>query len=779
MKTSDVRRLWLLLRAALGGVLLFGALDTDALQTAIALAGGRLDLGAGVTLDAVSLTVGADATLGGAGTVSAPVSLAGSVSPGLGAASTVGTLTFTDTLTFLSGSHYLCHAATATDVDRLSVTGAVTGTTELTCTRTGTAAPGRRVVIAGGTGSSYSLVTALDPALWQLAASGNDLRLWYGPPVTLAARQESDSGFGNGGAALLGSAGSGHDDGARALALGAAGRLLTAGRAAAGAKGDSTGVFSVSCFLADGTPDADFGGTGTVQTAVGSDSEAFAVVVQADGKIVAAGRTRNAKGDDDIALVRYDPDGTLDTSFGTDGIVTTDLAGGTDVAYALVLQGWDQRLIAAGVRHNGAHYDLAATRYTTTGSIDSSYGSAGTAVVSLGTEDVDDAAFGAALQKDGMLVLAGQTVSTGRQVVAVVRLDPTGTLDPDFAGGAGAVTLAAGTGDAGAAAVAVQPDGRLLVAGSAFSTATGWDLLAARWLSAGSADASFGGGSGLVLLDVDGAQADDYAFGLALQPDGRIVLAGSTTVATPTPAHTVMLLTGLLADGDLDLNFGQVQVAPGAAGGNAAAYAVVLAPGGKVVAAGTASNGIDTDTAVAQLQGAAWEVRATHGTGVGAVWTAVPDGYIESRTAGLTCVAVRLDVAVDPASVSTGSLSITDHLSNSFTASAVTVAADQRTLIFTFAALPNARRYTFTLAQTVTASTGLPLAAVQSLSLGVLAGDADSDGNVDADDLTAIRACSSLVMPAALARYDLNSDGRINVGDLLATRIRIGVETLP
>jgi hypothetical protein len=196
-----------------------------------------------------------------------------------------------------------------------------------------------------------------------------------------------------------------------------------------------------------------------------------------------------------------------------------------------------------------------------------------------------------------------------------------------------------------------------------------------------------------------------------------------------------------------------------------------------VVAAGKADNG--TDTAVAPLQGAAWEVRATHGTGVGEVWTAVSAGDIEGRTASLTRVAGRLDVAVDPNSVNTGSLAIADHLSNSFTASAVTVADDRRTLIFTFAALPNARRYTFTLAQTVTASTGLPLAAVQSLSLGVLAGDADSDGNVDADDLLAIRACSSLVTPTALARYDLNSDGRINVGDLLAARTRIGVETLP
>jgi uncharacterized delta-60 repeat protein len=624
-------------------------------------------------------------------------------------------------------------------------------------------------------GGGYTL-TATDGSL--TAATSDAFSI--SKPLTLASLNAADTGFGTAGAVLLNAGGGAVADWARRVAVQADGKLVTAG--GAGAAGART--FCVARFNTNGTPDESFGSGGKVLTQAGTaDSEAFAVAIQADGMVVAAGRAKNAAGNDDWALVRYTTAGALDTSFHADGIVTTDLSGSTDVAYALVLQWWDDHIVVVGVRNNigdyaAKKYDMAATRYTETGAVDTTYGTAGTTLVAMNaTDTVDDVALGAAIQKDGKVVLAGHTTVSTRQVLAVVRLRTTGALDTTFDTD-GKVTLAAGSGAAGATAVVVQPDGRIVVSGSADNGATGWDQLAARWTAAGVADGGFGSG-GLALVISAGAQ-DDLAFDLALRPDGRIVLAGST--AASSGSIKAMLLTGLLSNGDPDAGFGQVLPTVGSGDGDAEAYGAALAPGGKLVAAGKAYSGTGFDTALVQLQGVSWEVRCTHDAGVGEIWTPVSDTYVESRLPGLTCVAVRLAEAVAPGSVSTASLTITDNDSATHTVTGTTVAADGRTLVFTFAALPDVHRYAFALAQTLTNVAGAPLTGVQSLTLRALAGDADGNGAVAVDvsiaDLIAIRACASLVVIPALARYDINADGRINVSDLVAARAMLG-HTLP
>gem|GEM_PF-664858 len=634
----------------------------------------------------------------------------------------------------------------------IGVATATGATTTVTTSGTQTLADGTPLITARQT----------EPLKLESAASGALAVTVDTRPPELAARAEPDTTFGAGGAALADGSAAGLDDGARDLAVLADGRLLTAGYA----EGGGGRAFCVSRFLSGGALDITFGGNGAVLTPVGpTDAEAFALAVQSDGNVLAVGRARNAAGNDEWALVRYTPEGDLDGGFGTGGIVTTDLSSSTDVAYGLVLQWWDQRPVVVGVRHNGSDYDMAVTRYNPDGSVDPTYGTAGTTVVALNAS-ADDVALGAAIQPDGKVVLAGRTAVGGRQVLAAVRLTALGALDPTFGAG-GAVTLAAGTGDAGATAVAVQPDGRVVLVGTAVNGAAGLDLAAARWSASGTPDASFGTG-GLALLDVAGA--DDRASDLAVQADGRLLLAGSTVSA----GRRIMLLSGLTAGGGLDPGFGHVPLAVGDAGGDAEAYGVALAPGGKIVAAGKAYNGSDDDTALVQLQGVAWEVRCTHDAGVGEVWTAVTDGYLESRAGGLACVAVRLDEAVAPATVTTSSLTITDDLASTHAVGGATVAADGRALVFTFAPLPDGRRYTFDLAATVTDWAGCPLAGVQTLHLGALAGDVDGDGDVDLDDLTADRTWSTVLIVPAAARYDVTADGRINVGDLLAIRARMG-----
>ncbi len=159
--------------------LLTAALAAHAvLASTIELDTGSLELiGA---LEADHVIVGSLATLAGTGTVAAPTVVEGTVSPGTGAVATLGTLTFTDTLTFAPGSRYLCHAATATDLDRLVVAGAVTGTVQFIGSRAEGATPDRQVVVDGGASSDYTLFAAVDPAYWRLRVAGDDLLLRYG-----------------------------------------------------------------------------------------------------------------------------------------------------------------------------------------------------------------------------------------------------------------------------------------------------------------------------------------------------------------------------------------------------------------------------------------------------------------------------------------------------------------------------------------------------------------------------------------------------------------------
>jgi uncharacterized delta-60 repeat protein len=138
-------------------------------------------------------------------------------------------------------------------------------------------------------------------------------------------------------------------------------------------------------YLPDGTSDLAFDGDGIVTTDIfGKGDQANAVAVQPDGKIVVAGFATHATGiDSDFALARYNPDGTLDTSFDGDGIVTTDLGTQSDDARALVIQP-DGRIVVAGT----AGEDIALARYMPEGKLDTSFGNGGTKITNLGFEDV-------------------------------------------------------------------------------------------------------------------------------------------------------------------------------------------------------------------------------------------------------------------------------------------------------------------------------------------------------------------------------------------------------
>jgi len=338
-------------------------------------------------------------------------------------------------------------------------------------------------------------------------------------------------------------------DTAWAVALQADGKIVAAGDRRACVGGDRDGAhcfadsdcpgsgarclgdIALARYNVDGSLDLTFGSAGRVVTDLGGDDTGFAVVVQYDGRIVVGGASASA-GDMDVALVRYSSNGALDPSFGSGGRVLTDL-GGYEQAFALVAQP-DGKLVAAGVSTAGGSVDFALVRYGTNGALDATFGSGGQVITDFGPGYVGstnnctlpladfrgiDVAYALRVQPDGKLVAAG--VSTND--FALARYNTDGSLDLDFGTCGRVITDFAGE-DAAASALVVQPDGKLVAAGRrSVGSESGFAL--ARYNTNGTLDSTMFGMRGRTLTQIG---SDAEAFALVLLPeDGRLVAAGA------------------------------------------------------------------------------------------------------------------------------------------------------------------------------------------------------------------------------------------------------------
>lgn len=281
--------------------------------------------------------------------------------------------------------------------------------------------------------------------------------------------------------------------------------------------------------LSDGSLDPSFGAGGFVDPPSSSREELLAVTLQGDGKILAAGRLRNLK--ERFVVRRLLGDGTADRDFGAGGKmrVRADLFGGYPLE--ILLRG-DGRTVAVGRSFNGSGGDYALVGLDAAGRRDRSFGQRGRVLTGIEYWDVG---FGAALQSDGKVVVAGTSAPFGgEESFVLLRYLEDGSLDPDF--GAGGVVVT-DFGDEGEAyAVAIQPDGKIVAAGGAEHA-----VALARYLSDGTLDSSFGAG-GLVTTPIVGIDVD-YAEALAvvLQADGRIVIAGAACKYATVECHTHFL----------------------------------------------------------------------------------------------------------------------------------------------------------------------------------------------------------------------------------------------
>lgn len=349
-------------------------------------------------------------------------------------------------------------------------------------------------------------------------------------PLTLTVRGaigEIDTSFGGGTLVVQGGI---TDDYVRGLAVQADGKALVVGHAVFG--GTTTGTdFMLVRHLRDGGLDPTFGTGGRVSTAFnngGASDEAQAVAVQPDGKIVVAGTSDQGATGFDFALARYNPDGSLDTTFGNAGRVTTAFGNSADRAYAVLIQP-DGKIVVGGTSTQGANgNDFALARYNADGSLDASFGNGGKVLTAIGAQGASEAIYGLALQTIGAATRIVAVGGEGDFIVAAYRND--GTLDPAF-GTAGVVKNVFGSIIGAARGVVVTASNQLVVAGQ-----RDHDFAAVRLSVNGALDASFGtAGRGVYALSTTNW---DEATALVQQADGKLLLgAGSTRATAPAPTR--------------------------------------------------------------------------------------------------------------------------------------------------------------------------------------------------------------------------------------------------
>jgi uncharacterized delta-60 repeat protein len=373
---------------------------------------------------------------------------------------------------------------------------------------------------------------------------------------------------------------------ALSLAIQSDGKIVAAGYSDNGGSKD----FAVMRFKTTGAPDSTFGTAGKVVTPVGpGDDYGQTVLIQTDGKIVVTGYSMNGS-DADFSLVRYLSNGALDATFGTGGKVTTSITSGPDIGWGAALQ-TDGKIVVGGTIPNGTGGDYGVLRYKTNGTLDSIFGVDGIAVFS---DLIGDVGTDLKIQPDGKIVVCGYSGSVGSYDFSVIRLLTNGTPDAAFGTG-GKATLPMGTAEDIGLGLAIQPDGKLVVAGYAWnSTMTKTDFALARFLTNGSPDPGFGTG-GKVITAVT---ADyNYARGVMLQADGKIVLVGQVM---PIP-NSDFAIVRYKTNGSLDSSFnatGIVITDASMGDGYDVAYKAVSQSDGKIVVAGSASRNTSTVTDV-------------------------------------------------------------------------------------------------------------------------------------------------------------------------------------
>ena len=283
-------------------------------------------------------------------------------------------------------------------------------------------------------------------------------------------------------------------------------------------------------YNSDGSLDTSFDGDGVKFIDNLGNSTFTDVAIQPDGKIVGAGRGVIAAGTFGATVVRLYNDGTFDPSLSNDGVAGTPMPGYENFGVSAIALQSDGKILLSGTANSGTFYVL---RYNADGSLDTGFDGDGIVFMPLGGQGTNASNTQLIVQPDGKILQIGSaaTVVANRDDIVMIRYNPNGSIDTTFDGDSLVVThVSADNQDDFGVDAYLQPDGKILVLAnlnyppSSPSPGALWGIL--RYNSNGSLDPTFGGGDGVATTTVTGSE--DYAYSMLLQPDGKLLVAGRT-----------------------------------------------------------------------------------------------------------------------------------------------------------------------------------------------------------------------------------------------------------
>jgi len=339
----------------------------------------------------------------------------------------------------------------------------------------------------------------------------------------------------------------------------------------------------------DGSLDTGFGNGGFILYDGGGNDRGLGLVLQNNGKIISTGYTY-AGNQRDVLLLRYNANGTPDSTFGTGGVVTYSSPGpGTDIGFGVATL-TDGGIIVVGETSNSTHQDVLVLCYNSTGSPDYNFGTKG--VFMYGGTGMDRG-FATTIQQDKKIIVVGSSVIKNKDDVLVFRLNPDGTMDGTFGPG-GAVTYS-GSGDNSdyGNCVSLQSDGKIVVSG-AVSDGRAFNVFLLRYNQNGTSDTTFGKNGVSVYGDTN--DRNDYGYAHVIQRDGKIVITGFTRNDTSDD----VLLLRLEPAGQPDKTFGTGGMVTWNGQGNNMDYGqgIALQSDDKIVIVGFSHNGANEDMLV-------------------------------------------------------------------------------------------------------------------------------------------------------------------------------------
>ena len=265
----------------------------------------------------------------------------------------------------------------------------------------------------------------------------------------------------------------------KALAIQTDGKIVLAGTSVA--LGGLAANMHLLRLNTNGSLDSTFDSDGKVTTDIGPNDDALSIAIQNDGKLIIGGGS-DASGNLETTLIRYNSNGSLDTTFNSDGIATIDFAISNDAAYSVAIQS-DGKIIAAGYADLGGQVVFALLRLNSNGSLDTTFDTDGKITTAFGS--FYDGAYSVVIQSDGKIIASGNSNNGSQALFATARYNTNGTLDTTFDTD-GKITTAFGSFDDGANAIAIQNDGKIVVAGYSDS-GSGYVFALARYIGSESA----------------------------------------------------------------------------------------------------------------------------------------------------------------------------------------------------------------------------------------------------------------------------------------------------